>query len=180
MGLQNRTNAFKRRYANLNRNGTVLDKSAEKIDWVSPHELKKEWRRREIFRLLIALLASHGLSFLLFFPTESQHLALPLAQEGHVLIQVQGKSLLKHFDSERSAVSLFSESGDFLSHAYLHDVGLNSPDNELQAISLEIANFRLPQILKWQQAGIVVTPRDRSQRANSLLPKRRPIYEVDF
>ncbi len=164
----------------MNRNGTELDKSAEKIDWVSPQELKKEWRRREIFRLLIALLASHGLSFLLFFPTQSKHHALPVVQKGYVLIQVQGKSLLKHFVSGKSPVSLFSESGDFLSHAYLHDVGGTYPDGETQAISLEIADFRLPKILKWQKSGIVVTPRDHSRKNNPLLQKRRPIYEVDF
>ena len=103
-----------------------------------------------------------------------------MAQEGHVLIQVQGKSLLKNFASGRSAVSLFSESGDFLSHAYLHDVGEFFPDGENQAISLEIADFRLPQILKWQKSGIVVTPFDHSRKNNPLLQKRRPIYEVDF
>ena len=162
----------------MNQNGTTLDKT--KVDWVSPQELKKEWRRREVFRLAALLMISHGLSFLLFFPQDPEYQALPLAQNGHVLIQVQGKSLLKHFLPGRNAVSLFSEGGDFLSHAYLHDVGHFSSDEDKQAISLEIANSLLTKVLKWQQAGIVVTPRDHSQKNNEFTQKRRRIYEVDF
>ncbi len=156
--------------------------AAEKRDWVSPEELRKEWRRKEIVRLLIVLVASHGLSFLLFFPERPPpQKMMPLVREGHILIQVLGQSWLEHFSGHKVAVSLFSESGDFLSHARLHQVRGVAEGGERQLLTLEIPSLKLTPLLKWQREGIVATPRDHSREDGPLNSKeRRRIYEVDF
>ena len=145
-------------------------------DWVSPQQLKKEWRKREILRAFILLLSSHLLSFVIFHsPDEPPDSTMPV-EKGHILVQFPAKTLIKSVAVGKNAVSLFSEQGNFLSHAYLNSAHSQLSSEEQQMILLEIPDTQLAKILQWKKSGIVVTPKSKKH----FNKKRKVIYEINF
>ncbi len=164
----------------LKESGTPLNDVSTNLknqkNWTSPQELKKKWRKQETTRAILLLFASHLISYGLFFPSNNEKKIIQPVEKNHILIQLQGKSLLKNLSPGKTPVSLFNEDGRFLSHAYTNNGSAISSLKEYQHILLEIPSSQLPKILKWKNKGITVTP-----KTNKILKKKEvKIYEVDF
>lgn len=164
--------------ASKNESGT-FENSGESSheNWVSPRELQRKWRKREIFRAISLLLISHLLSFAFLFPEKSSRESIPFpVEEGHLLVQLKARSLLKNISPGKKAVSLFNTEGVFLTHAYIHVADPALLSGEENPWPLEIPHGQLARVLRRGREGLVVTPKEDKKTSS---PKVM-IHEVDF